>query len=429
MKNIRIIYDVYNILLGQKKYQYRAGIYYCSINILEKLLMRGDIEILLYTKNKRLMSFSKKVNVLKGLKFIGIQDYSIYIKNINFYLNSISISNNFILKFISLLKIINNTLRIMLINKNYNKKYLDKELQNVDVFFSPEQSVPIIINRYNIKRFVLLHDVTPHIHPEYFPEGYASLWKNDIINYLDKETYCFCNSEYTKRDFIKYFGGNLDENKMTVTYISSATEFEPKYDQQAIDYIANKYKLGINQYKYIFSFCSLEPRKNIIFTIKCFINFIQKNNIKDLYFLLGGEQWGNFIKYLNETLSELPENYRSKIVLLGYVDDSDVNMLYSNSLFFTYLSQYEGFGMPVLEAMQAGTPVISSNNTSLPEVTGDAAITIDYDDEEACIKAMETFYFNENVRQTYIKKGFEQAKLFSWDKTVNLITNKIKEVI
>jgi glycosyltransferase involved in cell wall biosynthesis len=128
-------------------------------------------------------------------------------------------------------------------------------------------------------------------------------------------------------------------------------------------------------------------------------------------------------------LGELPENYRSKIIRLGYVDDSDVNLLYSNSLFFTFISQYEGFGMPLLEAMQAGTPVIASNNSSLPEVAGDAAITIDYDDEEACISAMEKYYFNEDLRQAYIKKGFEQAKLFSWDKTVDLMINKIKEVI
>jgi glycosyltransferase involved in cell wall biosynthesis len=82
----------------------------------------------------------------------------------------------------------------------------------------------------------------------------------------------------------------------------------------------------------------------------------------------------------------------------------------------------------VLEAMQAGTPVIASNNSSLPEVTGNAALSIDYNDEEACVKAMETLYFNEDIRKEYIKKGIERAKLFSWDNIVSIMTNKIKEV-
>jgi glycosyltransferase involved in cell wall biosynthesis len=425
MKKIKVIYDVDIILKGQIENYYRTGIYFCSLNILKELRNRTDIEIILYTQHKNLISISKKINILKGLKFIRIQDAYLYKKNINLYLNSIENSNNLFLKFIILLKIIKNIIQIICINK----RHMDKDLQYIDIFFSPYQHIPEIINNYNIKKFIFLHDVTPILFPNYFPYKTASSWKIKILKSVDKKTYCFCNSECTKTDFIKYFGENIDENKMTVTYISSANEFEPRHDPHAIEYIANKYKLSIKQYKYIFSFCSLEHRKNLIFTVKCFIKFIQKNNINDLYFLLGGAQWDNFIKHFDETLGELPKNYRSKVIRLGYVDDSDVNMLYSNSLFFTYLSQYEGFGMPPLEAMQAGTPVITSNNSSLPEVVGDAAITIDYDDEEACINAMEAFYFNEDIRKTYIEKGFERAKLFSWDKTVDLMTDKIKDVL
>ena len=423
MKKIKLIYNADVILLGEKHHPARTGIYFCAYNILEKLRKRADIEISLYTQYINLISISKKINILKGLKFIKIKDVSHYKKNIDLHLNSIMNSNNLFLKSIILLKILKNILQIIIINMSH----IDKMLQYIDAFLSPYEIIPEIINNYNIKKFILLYDVTPILFPDYFPEGMSSSWKNNMTKCLDKKTYCFCISECTKRDFIKYFWGNLDENKMTVTYISSANAFVPKYDQQAIKYISYKYKINIDQYKYIFSFCSLEHRKNLIFTVKCFIKLIQKNNINDLVFLLGGVQWENFTEHFDNTLSELPENYRLKIMHLGYVDDSDVNMLYSNSLFFTYLSQYEGFGMPPLEAMQAGTPVICSNNSSLPEVIGDAAITIDYNNEEACISSMEKFYYNEDIRQTYIKKGSERAKLFSWDKTVDLITNKIKE--
>jgi glycosyltransferase involved in cell wall biosynthesis len=81
--------------------------------------------------------------------------------------------------------------------------------------------------------------------------------------------------------------------------------------------------------------------------------------------------------------------------------------------------------MPPLEAMMAGTPVITSNNSSLPEVVGDAAITIEYNNEDQCIKAFEDLYFNEDLRKHYIAQGLERAKLFSWEKTVRSMTETI----
>ncbi|GHT04647.1 hypothetical protein FACS1894139_07130 [Planctomycetales bacterium] len=103
-----------------------------------------------------------------------------------------------------------------------------------------------------------------------------------------------------------------------------------------------------------------------------------------------------------------------------------MNALYSNSLFFVYLSQYEGFGMPPLEAMAAGTPVITSNNSSLPEVVGDAGIMIDYDSEEQCLQAFADLYFHADLREKYIAKGLERAKLFSWEKTVTQMADVIR---
>ena len=112
---------------------------------------------------------------------------------------------------------------------------------------------------------------------------------------------------------------------------------------------------------------------------------------------------------------------------MGYVDDEDVNTLYSNSLFFTYISLYEGFGMPPLEAMSCGTPVLTSNTSSLPEVVGDAAIMIEPTDKKACIDAMKNLYFNENLRNELSKKGLEQAKKFSWEKSTKIIIDSIKK--
>jgi glycosyltransferase involved in cell wall biosynthesis len=215
-----------------------------------------------------------------------------------------------------------------------------------------------------------------------------------------------------------------------VVHIASANNFIPLYNIEEISLVLKKYKTGfVPNGKYIFSFCSLEPRKNLLFTIKCFIAFLRKNNIRDLYFLLGGAAWPGYDDVYKKEIDNMDDQYKGKIIHLGYVDDDDVNILYSNSFFFVFLSKYEGFGMPVLEAMQAGTPVVTSNNSSLPEVAGDAALLVDCESEEQCIKAFETLYYNENTRSDCIKKGIERAKLFAWEKTLEKMTGAITSTL
>jgi glycosyltransferase involved in cell wall biosynthesis len=303
----------------------------------------------------------------------------------------------------------------------------------MNIFFTPESFIHDKINKYkHIQKYCILYDVMPLVYPEYYPSDFST--NDHITEYacmrsLNRECYYFCISECTKRDYIKYYSNILEEKKIIITHIASAQIFYPIYNKLKLFVVFKKYKVEYkNNDKYIFSLCTLEPRKNLAFTVKCFVKFIKKHNIDNLYFYLGGGQWDKFIHLLEDRIDSFGE-YRDKIVRLGYVDDKDVNILYSNSLFFTYISQYEGFGMPPLEAMQAGTPVITSNNSSLPEVVGDAAIMIDYDSEEQCIKAFEDLYFNEDLRKHYIEKGLERSKIFSWEKTVDKMEKAIFENI
>ena len=178
--------------------------------------------------------------------------------------------------------------------------------------------------------------------------------------------------------------------------------------------------------KYLFSLCSLEPRKNLIRSVRTFIKFIQKNKIDDLVFVLGGSSWGGFIERFDNEVPEYAE-YKNKIIRAGYVDDEDMNALYSNAEWFVYTSQYEGFGMPPLEAMSCGCPVITSNNSSLPEVVGDAGIMIDYDSDEQHIEAYEKYYFDEKLRKKMAEKGLKRSKLFSWDKAAAIMAECFKK--
>jgi glycosyltransferase involved in cell wall biosynthesis len=227
---------------------------------------------------------------------------------------------------------------------------------------------------------------------------------------------------------MSYFKNKFDEEKIKVIYHATSHNFYPDYNKEKLADTLKKFNIIYDKdFNYLFSFCTIEPRKNLPFTLRCFVKFIKKHSINNLFFYLGGAQWDNLIHLLENELEGFRE-YKEKIIRLGYVNDEDVNILYSNSLFFTFISQYEGFGVPVLEAMQAGTPVITSNNSSLPEVAGDAAILIDYDSEEQCIKAFEDLYFNEDLRKQYIQKGIERANLFSWGKAVKEMTDIITSV-
>ncbi|MDR0866875.1 MAG: glycosyltransferase [Planctomycetota bacterium] len=279
-----------------------------------------------------------------------------------------------------------------------------------------------------IRQFCVLHDTIPLL-LAHFPAQWRIGFYSVLAAIFDSCPHCFCVSQSCKNDFLRFYP-YLDANKMTVTPNATAQNLTPVKNAERLKTIFNKYGVKYDETpKYIFSLCSLEPRKGLLFTIDCFLKFIAKHHIDDLYFYLGGGAWATFVDALRQKFASCSENELNKVITLGYVDDEDVALLYSHSLFFTYISEYEGFGMPPLEAMSCGVPVITSNTSSLPEVVGDAAIMITPNDEEACVKAFEDLYFNENRRAELREKGLARAKLFSWEKTGKTIADKIVEVV
>ena len=271
------------------------------------------------------------------------------------------------------------------------------------------------------KRFLVLHDTIPLIFPK-MTEDFEKRkgWFFEVADGInDKDSY-FAVSEHSKNDFLKLFP-QLKSNQITVTHLAASDNFYHETDKNKIGEARRKYNIPDDK-KYVFSLCTLEPRKNLIRAVKTFVQFVRKNNINDLVFVLGGSAWKAFLPLLEAELGEIPQGL---VIKAGYIDDKDLAALYSGAEWFVYTSQYEGFGLPPLEAMQCGCPVITSNNSSLPEVVGNAAIMIDWDSDEQHIKAYEKYYFDDELRKNNAKAGLERAKSFSWDKCTDIMIKKM----
>ncbi len=183
--------------------------------------------------------------------------------------------------------------------------------------------------------------------------------------------------------------------------------------------------LIVEKDKFIFYIGATDKRKRVIDLIDAF-NILRKKGI-DLELVLAGKEFDDPQKIpqadIVQALSNTP--YQKYIHTLGYVDDGEKLWLYKNSLAFIFPTLYEGFGLPVLEAMQAGCPVISYNNSSIPEVAGDAALLVETGNKDEIIKSVEYLYNDHDARSNLIKKGFEREKLFSW----SIYMNKFYEVV
>lgn len=388
-----------------------SGIYYVSINLLEQFLKKNQFELYVYAPpyyRSALKSFLEKKFSMEVNFYPPISYKDKIIDNLLVKRQNHKVKRNVLRKI--LYGILKDILIFGLPNGKYQKVAFDASFSPFHVFD------PDVIAAE--KRFMFLHDAIPYILGAYSKN--VEKWFEDTINSLNEKDFYFANSLCTKKDFLKIFPF-LSEEQFLVTPLAVGKFFRKITDENCIAEVRKKYHIPENK-KYVFSLCTLEPRKNLLRAVRTFVEFVQKNKIEDMVFVLGGGAWKDFIAQFEKELGTLPENL---IYRAGYVAEEDLPALYSGAEWFVYTSQYEGFGLPPLEAMQCGCPVITSNNSSLPEVVGDAGIMIDFDSDGQHIKAYETYYFDKKYRQEMAEKGLERSKLFSWEKTAELILTKM----
>ena len=272
----------------------------------------------------------------------------------------------------------------------------------LDIFHAPANALPI---GYNGASILTIHDLAIYINPEWFPKHNFST-KFLVPRSLAKAKKIIVPSESTKQDLQKIF--RVPDDKIKVIYEGVRTE-EPSAEakNKALE------KFGLQEKKYFLFLGTIEPRKNLIALIATYKILAQKNSDAPILVLAGGKGWKN--DDIFEAIKK--RNLESKIKYLGYVSNEEKFSLMKSALVFVYPSLYEGFGLPILEAMSLVTPVITSRISSIPEITADAALLIDPNNDDEIANALEKIWKNDNLRNEFIDKGKHQSAKFSWTKT------------
>lgn len=426
---IRMLYDATILSNYNCKDGGRSGIFFVAYQLLKELSKRKELELSLYCSPEnydKLVPFIDKEFPNLNFACCEQRDNSRGLKRIHKLLQAWNPQNRLIHKirtalFFAAQELIKlNSGHCDRIGNRNTEKYLSK----LQIYFSPMMKVPeFIARKENIRKIVIIYDMIPYLFSEYSQATRVG-WFADLMKSINKKDYYFAISNSSKHDFIKYCKTANPGNIYTVN-IGISDSLQP--NRNLLSFNRTREKYGNFPEKYVFSLCSQEARKNIIMQMKAFFAFIKKDNIHDLYYVIAGGKTG--YELINEQLNDAMFELGEFVKYIGYVDDDDLPILYSNAQWFTFTSKYEGFGMPPIEAMKCGCPVVASNNSSFPEICGNAAILIDCDNENEHIAAYERYYYDEKLRKENSEKGIGQAAKFNWKFIVDKMINKFISII
>jgi len=287
----------------------------------------------------------------------------------------------------------------------------------VEILHQPCFSAPLF---YSGKVVLTIHDLISHYFPQNMPVGsrlYFSKWMPLTYNRADK---IIAISENTKKDIMHFL--QIPEEKIVVIHSAVGEDFKPVSDLSRIEAIKKKYKTGD---KFILDVGTLEPRKNLPFLVKAYHLALKDGKISHNLVLTGKKGW--YYEGLFELIKDL--DLEGKVILPGYVPDNDLPVLYNAADLFAFPSLYEGFGFPPLEALSCGTPVIAANNSSVPEVVGEAGILLDVKNEKVWAENMVRVLSDKALAKELSQKGLERAKSFSWYKTAQETIAVYQEVL
>jgi glycosyltransferase involved in cell wall biosynthesis len=278
--------------------------------------------------------------------------------------------------------------------------------EHLDVFHGLDQSgIPLFFKAG--KYVVTIHDVIPLVLPWAFPPKHRWVLATALARIRKQAEMVIVPSTSAAEDVGHFL--RVERQRISIIPMGCESRFQPVGEPALAAALRRQYNLPE---RYILFVGTLEPRKNIITLLQAFAQVIAETPQDDLTLVIaGGKGWGGEDYMSTVDALKLHDHVR----FAGFVEDDHLPALYRGALLFVYPSLYEGFGLPVLEAMACGTPVITSNRASLPEVAGDAALLVDPTRPEALAAAMTSIMNDGTLRQALRAKGLARARTFTWD--------------
>jgi glycosyltransferase involved in cell wall biosynthesis len=277
----------------------------------------------------------------------------------------------------------------------------------LDLFHSPDFVLPPVSG--NIPTLLTVHDLSFAHYPHVFPAPLVNYLNNVVPWSIQRCTHILADSQSTKDDLMALW--QVPAEKITVLYCGVDARFKPVTDEKVLTAVRQKHHLADSPY--ILNVGTIQPRKNYQMLIRAFAPVAQQ--FPHHLIFAGGKGW-----LYDEMMAEVEtQGLNGRVHFIGFVDDADLPALYTAASLLTFPSLYEGFGLPLLEAMACGVPVISSNTSSLPEVVADSGLLLSPHDESAWTNAIRQLLADPVQRARMVAAGFKQARQFNWHQSAN----------
>lgn len=290
-----------------------------------------------------------------------------------------------------------------------------KKLQP-DLFFSPDGYLSL---KANVPSLPVLHDLNFAHYPQDLPWLVRKYCNYFYPRFARKATRIATVSEYSKQDISSLYG--IDKERIDVVYNGVSSGFSPKTDTVKED-TRNRYTNGCDYFLFV---GSLHPRKNIARLMQAFDRFRKANDTRMKLLIVGSRYW--WTNEIKQTYEEM--QHKDEVIFTGHVNDEELYKITASAFAVTYVPYFEGFGIPIIEAMQSGVPVITSNITSMPEVAADAALLADPFSVDSITECMTAIYNDSTLKNKLVEAGKARCTAFSWDRTASLLWESIVKTV
>lgn len=293
-----------------------------------------------------------------------------------------------------------------------------------DIYVSLDTNLPFL-STFNkrLKTVVTIHDIIPIVlKDEYRLPADRALESGIKFDCAKKATKIVTISQFSKKDIIKIL--KVDSSRISCIYESTDDSFK-KPSQTKTDLLVKKIVGGKKYLITVGDYYGIDPRKNYIFLVECFAKFLLEKQNSDFILLFVGKSGGKNNEYAKILSRSRELGIEDKISFSGFVSDERLAALYADAQAFVYPTKYEGFGLPILQAMSCGCPVVAADNTSIPEVVGQAGELFKTNDEKSFLRALKNVIGD---RDKYERLGYENVKRFSWRKAAREFVELIESL-